>query len=280
MPETVHILVGDGVLPDPPVFEGLWPEIWIDGIEVTQAIQRYHSASHLTDPADQGKDNAVQLVEGKAAWARVYVRTSKRFREIPGVTGTLSVQIWWGLSNNPLGPPQYLAAQPPGTVTARSNPPYATERGTLGDTLNFVIPDYMMFGWKMELVARVQTPSGANHTMTIEVAPMLRQTLRVAGIMVGYNGPRSTAPNAPTLRLPPPTLNDLTNTAGTTLLMYPVQNWAVVRSAGEIIWNRPLTDAPSCAGCCTPNWVALNTALAAQKTADGNHTRVCTHTVY
>jgi len=274
MTETVHILglLGDGILPDPPVFEWPWPEIWIAGIEVTQAIQYYHSASHLTDPADRANDNAVQLVGYKPVWARVYVRTSKRFGEIPNVTGTLSVQNWYGLSNNPLGPPRYLTAQPPGTVTARSNPPYATERGTLSDTLNFVIPAAWVFGHRIELVARVQTSSGANYTMTIGLAALLRQTLRVAGIMVGYNGPANLDPNAPNLMLAPPTLNDLRNTTGTTMLMYPV-GASELRNAGNIVWDRPLTD-PASPGGCSPNWVALNVRLAAQKIADGNHTNV------
>ena len=82
-----------------------------------------------------------------------------------------------------------------------------------------------MFGWAMELVARVQTPSGANQTMSVRVDTTLRQTLRIAGIMVGYDGPMSTAPNAPNLQLPLPTLNKLQNTAAITLLMFQVENW-------------------------------------------------------
>ena len=39
-------------------------------------------------------------------------------------------------------------------------------------------------------------------------------------------------------------------------------------------WNLPLTDPPSCPGCCTPNWVALNTAVQQVRIADGNRTDV------
>ena len=202
MSSGVHIFFGNGILPDPPVFEWPWPEIWIDGIEVTQAIQYYHSASHLTDSADQRKDNSARLIAGKAAWARVYVRTSKRYREIPGVTGTLTWTADWG-SGIPLQGPWQLAAQPPGTVTARSNPPYATERGTLSYTLNFIIPAQLMFGWVF-LDARVQTPSGANYTMSTSLDVGWRQTLWLGGIMVGYNGPANMAPNALNLTLPAP----------------------------------------------------------------------------
>ena len=99
--------------------------------------------------------------------------------------------------------PWQLAAQPPGTVTARSNPPYATERGTLSYTLNFIIPAQLMFGWVF-LDARVQTPSGANYTMSTSLDVGWRQTLWLGGIMVGYNGPANMAPNALNLTLPAP----------------------------------------------------------------------------
>jgi hypothetical protein len=243
----------------------------IAGIEVTQAIQYYSAASHLTDPADRGADNSVRLVAGKPAWVRVYVRAGWRSADIPGVTGTLTV------SRRSFGffypPGTTLSPQPPGTVTARSAPAYATERGTLSYTLNFIIPANSMCG-HLRLQAAVQTPGGASDTMTIFIDATLRQTLRLAGIMVAYNGPASTNPGAPNLTLAAPTLADLQNTAATTLLMFPVQSAGTYRTAGNVNWNLPLTDAPSCPGCCTPNWVALNTAVDAQRTADGNRTDV------
>ena len=92
--------------------------------------------------------------------------------------------------------------------------------------------------------------------------------------MVSYNGPANTNPGAPMLNLAAPTLADLQNTAATTLLMFPVRSAGTYRTAGTVNWTTPLTDAPSCPGCCTPNWVALNTAVDAQRTADGNRTDV------
>ena len=41
--------------------------IFIRGVEVTQAIQYYRAAEHLTDPVDRGPDNSLILVAGKAA---------------------------------------------------------------------------------------------------------------------------------------------------------------------------------------------------------------------
>ena len=110
--------------------------------------------------------------------------------------------------------------------------------------------------------------------MTIFVDVTLEQRLRLAGIMVSYNGPASTAPGAPMLNLAAPTLTNLQSTAATTLLMFPVRSAGTYRTAGTVNWTLPLTDAPSCPGCCTPNWVALNTAVDAQRTADGNRTDV------
>src|SRR3712207_6198996 len=63
----------------------------IDGVEVTQAIQYYHAADHLTDAADVRPDNAARLVAAKPAWVRVYVRSGLVSR-IDGVTGTVELQ--------------------------------------------------------------------------------------------------------------------------------------------------------------------------------------------
>jgi len=246
--------------------------LWIEGIEVTQAIQYQRSAEHLSDSADQAPDNSVPLIAGKPAWVRVYVRSGFWVSEIPNVAGTLEV-IRRQDGALYLGPGTTFMPQPPGSVTASQNPDYATERGTLGYTLNFIIPAEQMCG-SLRLTARVSAPGGHSAERTIYVNATLRQTLRLAGIMVGYNGPTSMAPGAPNLTLAAPTVANMQTTSAWTLLTFPVQSAATYRSAGTITWNLPLTDAPSCSGCCTPNWVALNTAVQAQRVADGNRTDV------
>ena len=51
---------------------------WISGVEVTQSIQHFGAAHHLTDPAHQGSDNSVRLVAaGKPSWVRVYARAAQ-----------------------------------------------------------------------------------------------------------------------------------------------------------------------------------------------------------
>ncbi len=243
----------------------------IVGIEVTQAIQYYSAASHLTDPADRGADNAVRLIAGKPAWVRVYVRAGWRAADIPNVTGTLEVsRRRFGFF---YGSGLVLSPESPGNVTARSAPAYATERGTLAYSLNFIVPANSMCG-HLRFRATAPTPGKASDVMTIFLDVTLEQRLRLAGIMVSYNGPASSAPGAPTLTLAAPTLADLQTCAATTLTLFPVRSAGTYRTAGSVAWTLPLTDAPSCPGCCTPNWVALNTAVDAQRTADGNRTDV------
>jgi hypothetical protein len=245
----------------------------IQGVEVTQAIQYYSSGSHLTDPADRQPDNAVTQVANKPAWVRVYVRGSWLFSPAR-VTGELTVKrrvfgwLWSTLGT--------LAPRSPGFVIAFDDVAYATERGNPSFTLNFVIPARMMCG-DLRLDVRVERrlwffTISTSRRVYIDVT--LRQTLRLAGIMVGYNGPSSSAPGAPNLTLAAPTLGDLQTTSAWTLQTFPVRSAATYRTAGTITWNLPLTDAPSCSGCCTPNWVALNAAVQAVRIADGNHTDV------
>ncbi len=248
-----------------------WLGWGIHGVEVTQAVQYYESARHLTDPTDRQPDNSVTLIASKPAWVRVYVRSGWSSGDIPGVTGTITVRrralgfLWQNVGT--------LSPQAPGTVTARVNPPYATERGTLGYTLNFIIPASMMCG-NLRLDVHITSPGGRVADRQVYVDATLRQTLRLAGIMVGYNGPTSAAPGAPNLTLAAPTLANLQTTSAWTLLTFPIQSSATYRTAGTVTWNLPLTDPPSCPGCCSPNWVALNTAVQAVRIADGNRTDV------
>ena len=243
----------------------------VAGIEVTQSIQYYHSSQHLTDPADRGADNAVTLVANKPAWVRVYVRSGFRHGPITGVTGTLEVRRrFHGFLYVPVANPP---AQPPASLTAEPNPAYAAERGTLTSSLNFILPADVMCG-HLKLIATVTAPGGATDTFEVLIDATLRQTLRLRGIMVAYNGPASTAAGAPNLTLAAPTLTDLQTTSGWALRAFPVRSTATYSSAGTITLTVPLSDAPLCAGCCTTNWLTLNSQVAAQVTADGNRTDV------
>ena len=160
----------------------------IAGVEVSQATQHYQSAQHLTDTADQGPDNSIQLVAYKPAWVRVYLTSIFGV----SVTGTLEVQRRkYGVFHTvtTLSP----VSATPVLVPGSSQYDYATNRSTLGSTLNFVIPGNDMIG-TLRLIARA---SHGSHTAeeTTTVAVTLRQTLRLAGVMIAYDGPAGTAAN-------------------------------------------------------------------------------------
>ena len=118
---------------------GVLKDLHIVGIEVTQGIQYYQSASHLTDYEDRAPDNSVALIAGKPAWVRVYIRSGFLFPEIVDVTGTLTVIRRRDGAHYDL-PGVRFSPRMPGSVTARRNLAYFHERGNRENTLNFVIP--------------------------------------------------------------------------------------------------------------------------------------------
>ncbi len=254
----------------------LW-SVNIDGVEVTQSIQAYHAADHLTDPNDRLPDNSVQLVANKAAWVRVYVR-SGLVSSRTGVTGTLQVERRRGLVFDPA---ETFNPQPPGNVTARQVIDYATERGNIANTLNFIIPADSFAG-TMRLTVRLTDGSGSEYdTTTLEINASLRQTLRVRAILISYNGPSTSAaplpgqPPPPNIALAAPTLADLQATASLALRSMPVQATGNFASAGAALnWNLPLDDPRSAPGGCSANWGSLLTALTNQRTNDGNRADV------
>ena len=110
-----------------------------------------------------------------------------------------------------------------------------------------------------------------SHTLVVNAA--LKQTLATAGILVSYNGPRTSVastPPPPTITLAAPTLADAQATAARALLMMPVQSTGWFTSAGTVPWNLPLDDPRTSAGGCSSNWDALLTRLTTQRTNDGN----------
>lgn len=237
----------------------------IAGIEVTQGLQYYESADHLTDPADRGPNNGIRLVAGKPAWVRVYLWS---MFGVSGVTGTLEVQrrdlgILW----NPvtvLNPDPSSATSVPGAPSTS----YAATRGSLAATLNFIIPAAEMIG-TLRLIARV-TSGSQNLESSVDVGVTLRQTLRLAGVMISYNGPASSAPNAPNLTIAAPTLADLQAMSGTALTLFPVESTAAFRTAGTLVQTNHLQDTSFPAFGCGAEWNALHGRVANARTADGN----------
>ncbi len=239
---------------------GKFKHLAIHGVEITQSIQYYRADEHLTDASDRGPDNSLRLVAGKATWVRVYLRGKPN--QVSNVTGTLKLmrQSNYGFYTDVTTySPQAL-----GSVTAEVSPVYTIERDNINATLNFIIPADEFWG-KLRLDIDVSGGSYADDK-SVYIDATLKQTMRMAGIMVGYNG--DNAAGTANLNIAAPNLADFQSTSGWMQTTYPVSD-VTFRIVSTITQTDPLNDAPSCNGCCTPNWSALLADLAAEKVADG-----------
>lgn len=250
----------------------LW-EVRVTGIEVTQAIQYFQAAKHLTDLADRGPDNSVQLIAHKAAYVRVYLGAGL-FSSVDGVTGSLRVRRRKQFGK--YDPVDVYSPAGVGSATADEDPDYLTQRADINSTLNFVIPAGEFYG-TLELTAQISGHGDAQKSVILTVD--LVQTLRVRGIMIHYAGPStSTSPAAGSppvaqLDLAAPTLADLQETAGTALAAMPVQATGSFASAGTMNWFVALDDPRGTTGC-TSNWDSLLAWLQLMRDNDGNRSDV------
>jgi len=235
------------------------PNLSVDGMEITQAIQYYRAAQHLTDPADRGPDNSLRLVTGKSAWIRVYLRSG----QIPGFDGGLLRDITGSLvvERRVGGVWSQIAILNPqnGPVDARDAfVSYDAERGNIDTTLNFIVPASTMTGL-LRFSVNVASPyahcPGNTASASITADVNLTQTLNAAFITIGYNGRNAT--NTGNLNLPAPTLAQCQTETAWALTTFPVNNQPNVRVAGTFVTNTPLDDPRSCPGCCSPNWQPL-----------------------
>ncbi|EOO03285.1 putative peptidase m66 protein [Phaeoacremonium minimum UCRPA7] len=241
------------------------------GIEITQSVQYYHSASHLTDTNDRASDNAVTPVAYKPAVVRAYVRPGFGLPSDAPVGGTLKVERKSGI----IGPWREVRTLSPWrapTVTPLDDT-YADERGTFLNSLNFRI-DAADFAGNMRLTLQLDT----GETRTTNVTAYLVQALRVRVILVSYQGPSTANPapgtTPPTLNLAAPTLADAQATASTAFRMMPVQQTGSFAVAGTLTWQLPLDDAVGGAGGCSANWNSLLASLDKIRQADGNRADV------
>lgn len=246
------------------------PDLSVDGIEVTQAIQYYRAAEHLSDASDRGPDNTLRLVVDKAAWVRAYLRSGQVPTFDAGlvrdVDGSLTVErrvggVWGVVAT--------IASQN-GPVDAQDAfVSYDTERGNIDNSLNFVVPAAVMTGLLRFGVA-VESPfahcPGNRATRSVTADVNLRQTLNAAFITIGYNGPPSGG--GPNLNLPAPTLAQCQAETSWAMTTYPVSGAPNVRIAGTFVTATPLDDPRSCPGCCSPNWQPLLQQVAGLVAAD------------
>lgn len=246
---------------------------FIDGVEVTQAIQYYHANLHLTNTDDRGPDNSVRLAANKPAWVRVYVR-SGLIRAGENLTGELVVDQSAGSFLTQWSTVATLTPQAPGSVTTRSGPDYATERSTLSDTLNFIVPANVVRG-VLRLTARIWRQGDAARTLAdsqaVTVDATMLQTLSLRGVFIAYDGPDpTTSPATPNVKLAAPTVANLQTTAAWTLTTNPVESQGAFSSAGTMNWFAPLTGVATTPGGCSSEWLSLNFWISLMKINDGN----------
>jgi hypothetical protein len=241
------------------------PNLQVQGLEVTQAVQHYRADQHLTDPADRGPDNSLRLVTNKTAWVRTYLRSGQDpgfdSGQLAGVTGTLRVErrvggVWGTIAT--------LAPQN-GSITAEDSfAGYDAERGNIGTTLNFVVPANLMSGL-LRFTVDVRGPfapcPGHTASRSTLVDVNLQQTLNAAFITIGYNGPN--AARTGNIVLAAPNLAACQAETSWAMTTYPVSGVANVRVAGTFVTNTPIDDPRSCPGCCSPNWGPLLTQIGA-----------------
>lgn len=249
------------------------PYIW--GMEVTQAIQYYEANRHLTDPQDRGRDNGMILAAKKPTWVRLYVR-SPLIGGNESLSGDLLVERATGPLLNNWTPVTTRTPWPFFNVITQPNPDYATERGSLGWSLNFNIGANDVWG-TLRLTARIWRTGDPSRTVidTHEetVNATMLQTLRLRGIFIAYDGPDpTTTPPANNVKLAAPTVANLQTTAALTLTMFPVQAQGVFSSGGNMNWFTPLTGVALDAGGCSSEWVGLNYFVSLLKQNDGNRT--------
>ena len=98
-------------------------------------------------------------------------------------------------------------------------------------------------GFRLRLTARVRSADGSDTARDVGRGrpPGLRQTLRVRGIAISYEGPDASGND---ISLARPTLADFASTASTALAMFPVEEQPDISLTGDFNWFAPLTGAP------------------------------------
>ncbi len=247
------------------------PNLSIDGIEVTQATQFYHSDQHLTDPLDQEPDNNIPLVAERSAWVRVYLRSGQlqAFDDgaLPGINGTLTVERFVG------GSWVELAVLDPvqGDLPAYADLDYVIERTALDGTLNFVLDPELVDG-ALKLTASVDTPfarwGNGTATSVLGVSAVHHNKLKLAFIGVGYL-PRPGGGGAfEPAGVFPPRLSDLMRVASRSWGMFPVADELEFRDVGSILVSDPLTNIAAAGQ--SSSIEALFSSIGALRAADGD----------
>ncbi len=164
----------------------------IAGVEITQGLQYYHSKDHLVEPLDQGADNSLPLIANKRTWVRVYLECDSGYTANVSGSVTVSHKIGDNGEWSKFAPLSASATCKPVVTGTKS---YHAIRSSLSSSLNFHLPPDWIAG---ELRIDIQATDGVQVlTKSVSTAAKLRQTLKIAGIMVeGHlGGTKIAAPN-------------------------------------------------------------------------------------
>jgi hypothetical protein len=246
-------------------------DLTVEGIEVTQGLQYYSSAEHLTDTADVNPTNSLTLVADKETWVRVYVRSGQDPAfdggAVDKVAALLSVTHISGTGSTGLGGPTSENSW----VTAQATPTYRTTRLNSDRTINFRIPswwcrDTLQFTAILNWANFVEERDSTNNTATVTIDFTTRRILRLRGIWVDFD---FTDANGVRTQLPAPGMADLLGGSRWLERTFPISEMTFA-SAGPATLTQPLTDTPASPGSCSPNWNTLLGVVGQVAVADGS----------
>lgn len=156
-------------------------DLVISGIEVNQATQAFRSNLEL-DAANVRPDNSIPLVARKATGLRLYVDhdASVGLPPIAMLSGEVEVATSLGGTTLTLPPQQ--------TITPRRDS--QIDRGMVGHTLNFIIPEAWCQG-NLTIRARVfdaASPASGSPTFQMPISFREVEELRLVAVQVRYTG--------------------------------------------------------------------------------------------
>lgn len=178
----------------------------VDGVEVSQAIQYYHSLFPLCGPPTARipcGDNSIPLVAGKNTVVRVYVSGTPSGAPISGTASYTNAQ----------GAQKFLAP-----LTATSIPAGAPSRAVAGEGLTFLIPSQDAYAGsaRLDVAAFVQSigPPQPSASATLTLTFEERDRLLIRLVRIHYQ--------AATQNLAAPTVQDFWALIGYARRVFPV----------------------------------------------------------
>lgn len=216
-------------------------DLLVVGAELTQAIQHFRSSQHL-DAANQFPDNSIRLVASKPTAVRLYVDydPASGLAPIARLRGVLTVSS--GGTLRQLAPLRAIAPRRDSTI----------ERGEIGDTLNFVIPEELCRG-TVRIQAEVfdeDDPTQFSKTFTTSARFNPRPVLPIMAVGIEYTGPDVKDADA----LAAPDRDDFDAVLGLTETLFPIPGFEIT-SKVDITYDKEVNSDISVPGCDKMGWL-------------------------